>query len=1432
MKSKTLVVLFFVLGSVLCSEEKDGDIRKTKSVPKQRDKTPYEKYLVPGLDEGGKSSVIDFARDRRIIDSNDSEFENATSRNNEYSVDSESRKLIGPRSTDEDKTKPVVALSKNSHESTPLNMPPSNGKSKDRKRGKYWPTKNSTVKVVDGICPSMDIRNKVENFNTLKECEIIEGFLQIVLIERSEENSFENMTFPKLREITGYLMFYRVNGLKSLTNLFPNLEVIRGQTLMTDYALMVYEMRNLQELGLRNLTEITRGGVIIENNPSLCFVKTINWSLIVVAGDIFIKQNGDSTCPGCSQCNLGYCWTSKHCQLTEKPQCHSECLGWCHGPKDTDCYVCKHFRHDGRCVRTCPAHLYGYLMRRCITQHECLTMKVVLPRNEYAIHEQPVFRPFNHSCIQQCPKGYEDAVDPKNNTATCRKCAGPCRRILPGGTIRNMADAQRYEGVDVVQGGLEIHIQNNNPNLMAELAKSFGSVEEITGYLKVTHSFPITSLSFFKKLRVIKGDPLDSNNSSLTILDNPNLSYLFPKDQNITVQKGRMFFHYNPKLCFSKIEELGRMVDIQNFSKADVDPESNGDKVACDNGNINITVRETGPDFAQVEWKSYEPSSGQHVLGYILNYIATENTDETVFDSNFCGNNTWQAVDVDPSISERNSPKVAKLITDLKPYTRYAVYVKTYTLGNEGSFASPIGQSEIIFFRTRSDVPSPPTNLSSVPSSDTEIMVRWGLPEFPNGPIEYYILSGFVIRDDPELLEERNYCEYGLVDEAHIEDELGVEVTEKVAVDLVTEKSDVDVATRSGQFRNTTRSCCKKDVVESKPAPPMKFAITCNEDISLSRYVPGKQSFCRTSSVSYQKPVIVRGAYEVFSFNVTGENNSYLVKNLKHYSTYTISLAACGMKLENDAEQCSLVEYTSARTLKRQSADDVRNVNVAISNNTIVTISWDPVVEPNGLTVAYKIEYTNLEVRDVKKAEECVTNKEAREKRNTFTLVNLNPGKYSVRVQSMSLAGDGNFSEFHEFLIGIQDHSSMGVIIGLCFAVVAVLVAFVLYLVWKRRQYKMKQIRLIASVNPDYIETKYVLDEWEVPREDVEIMEELGLGNFGMVYRGVLNGTRNVAIKTISVTANYREQNEFLNEASVMKNFSTFHIIKLLGVVSVGSPPFVIMELMENGDLKTYLRKTRDTQLVPNFSRICRMAAEIADGMAYLESKKFVHRDLAARNCMVSKNLVCKIGDFGMARDIYETDYYKIGKKGLLPIRWMAPENLSDGVFTSDSDVWSYGVVLYEILTLAEIPYQGFSNEEVLNYVLRKGTVEIPKNCPEIIYKIMERCFKWRPNDRPTFLEIVSELEPFLSQDFCTSSFYHSSDGVEIRNSGVKKVYHNAAPIRFYFGNETARWVKDFEDNVMLLDQTKAGSSRGRIFKNGFQQFGDHSAMEDVSLDR
>ncbi|XP_064867318.1 LOW QUALITY PROTEIN: insulin-like growth factor 1 receptor, partial [Oncorhynchus nerka] len=311
---------------------------------------------------------------------------------------------------------------------------------------------------------------------------------------------------------------------------------------------------------------------------------------------------------------------------------------------------------------------------------------------------------------------------------------------------------------------------------------------------------------------------------------------------------------------------------------------------------------------------------------------------------------------------------------------------------------------------------------------------------------------------------------------------------------------------------------------------------------------------------------------------------------------------------------------------------------------------------------------------------------------------------------------------------------------------------------------------LYASVNPEYFSAAemYIPDEWEVLREKITMNRELGQGSFGMVYEGVAKGVVKdepetcVAIKTVNESASMRERIEFLNEASVMKEFNCHHVVRLLGVVSQGQPTLVIMELMTKGDLKSHLRSLRAKDSyslnLPPLKEIIQMAGQIADGMSYLNANKFVHRDLAARNCMVADDYTVKIGDFGMTRDIYETDYYRKGGKGLLPVRWMSPESLKDGVFTTTSDVWSFGVVLWEIATLAEQPYQGMSNEQVLRFVMDGGLLDKPDNCPDMLFELMRMCWQYNPKMRPSFLEIINSIKEELAPPFREMSFFYSEE--------------------------------------------------------------------------
>lgn len=183
-----------------------------------------------------------------------------------------------------------------------------------------------------------------------------------------------------------------------------------------------------------------------------------------------------------------------------------------------------------------------------------------------------------------------------------------------------------------------------------------------------------------------------------------------------------------------------------------------------------------------------------------------------------------------------------------------------------------------------------------------------------------------------------------------------------------------------------------------------------------------------------------------------------------------------------------------------------------------------------------------------------------------------------------------------------------------------------------------------------------------------------------------------------------------------MKRFEHKNIVKLLGVCTKQEPVYTVMEFMLYGDLKTYLLARR--HLVNNNvideaedispKRLTGMALDVARGLSYLSQLRYVHRDIASRNCLINAQRVVKLGDFGMTRPVSENDYYRFHRKGMLPVRWMSPESLALGLFTPSSDVWSYGVLLYEIITFGSFPFQGLSNNEVLDHVKAGNTLPIP----------------------------------------------------------------------------------------------------------------------------
>uniref|UniRef100_A0A8C6VJP0 Tyrosine-protein kinase n=1 Tax=Naja naja TaxID=35670 RepID=A0A8C6VJP0_NAJNA len=264
-------------------------------------------------------------------------------------------------------------------------------------------------------------------------------------------------------------------------------------------------------------------------------------------------------------------------------------------------------------------------------------------------------------------------------------------------------------------------------------------------------------------------------------------------------------------------------------------------------------------------------------------------------------------------------------------------------------------------------------------------------------------------------------------------------------------------------------------------------------------------------------------------------------------------------------------------------------------------------------------------------------------------------------------------------------------------------------------------------------------DAWEIGRNSIHFDRKLGMGCFGDVWMGTWNGTTKVAVKTLKPGTMSPEA--FLEEAQIMKRLRHDKLVQLYAVVSE-EPIYIVTEFMSQGSLLDFLKDGDGCFL--NLPQLVDMAAQIAAGMAYIERMNYIHRDLRAANILVGDNLVCKIADFGLAR-LIEDNEYTARQGAKFPIKWTAPEAALYGKFTIKSDVWSFGILLTELVTKGRVPYPGMNNREVLEQVERGYRMPCPGNCPPSLHDLMVQCWRKEPEERPTFEYLQSFLEDYFT---------------------------------------------------------------------------------------
>uniref|UniRef100_A0A8C1L2C1 receptor protein-tyrosine kinase n=1 Tax=Cyprinus carpio TaxID=7962 RepID=A0A8C1L2C1_CYPCA len=413
-------------------------------------------------------------------------------------------------------------------------------------------------------------------------------------------------------------------------------------------------------------------------------------------------------------------------------------------------------------------------------------------------------------------------------------------------------------------------------------------------------------------------------------------------------------------------------------------------------------------------------------------------------------------------------------------------------------------------------------------------------------------------------------------------------------------------------------------------------------------------------------------------------------------------------------------QFTAVNITTNQAAPSAVSIMHQVSRSVdSITLSWSQPDQPNGVILDYELQYYEKNMAESNSSL-------LRSQTNTAVIWGLKPGTiYVFQVRARTVAGFGRLSGKMQYILYCIHCSS-------CFSF-QVSPGMKIYIDPFTYEDPNEAVREFAK---------------EIEVTCVKIEQVIGAGEFGEVCSGNLRlpGKREilVAIKTLKSGYTEKQRRDFLSEASIMGQFDHPNIIHLEGVVTKSTPVMIITEFMENGSLDSFLRQN-DGQFT--VIQLVGMLRGIAAGMKYLCDMNYVHRDLAARNILVNSNLVCKVSDFGLSRfleDDTSDPTYTSALGGKIPIRWTAPEAIQYRKFTSSSDVWSYGIVMWEVMSYGERPYWDMSNQDVINAIEQDYRLPPPMDCPNALHQLMLDCWQKDRNNRPKFNQIVNTLDKMI----------------------------------------------------------------------------------------
>uniref|UniRef100_A0A3Q2PYG2 receptor protein-tyrosine kinase n=1 Tax=Fundulus heteroclitus TaxID=8078 RepID=A0A3Q2PYG2_FUNHE len=556
------------------------------------------------------------------------------------------------------------------------------------------------------------------------------------------------------------------------------------------------------------------------------------------------------------------------------------------------------------------------------------------------------------------------------------------------------------------------------------------------------------------------------------------------------------------------------------------------------------------------------------------------------------------------------------------------------------------------------------------------------------------------------------------------------------------------------------------------PSAPQQLISVVNETSVVLEWAPPRRLGGR-SDISYSLDTqlcLPCGSDVLFSPDQTGLlTNRVVVSKLRahtHYSFIVHARNGVSQVSGAGASQSASVSLTT----NQAAPSPVSSIQLTDVTRHSLSLAWQQPDRPNGVILEYEVKFYEKDQRER-------SYRIMRTFLRSVDVAGLNPlTVYVFHVRARTAAGYGEYSAPFEFSTNSDPFPLIGEGVNSAFLLLSVsgvgillLISAAVFIISRRRSKysKTKQdVEEEKHLNPGvkiyvdpftYEDPDQAIHEFakEIDVSSIHIERVIGIGEFGEVCSGRLRaqGKREIYVAIKSLKAGYsdKQRRDFLSEASIMGQFDHPNIIRLEGVVTRCKPLMIITEYMENGSLDAFLRK-HDGQFT--VIQLVGMLRGIASGMKYLSDMSYVHRDLAARNILVNSNLVCKVSDFGLSRvleDDPEAAYTTreatgsyLSPGGKIPIRWTAPEAISYRKFTTASDVWSYGIVMWEVVAYGERPYWDMNNQDVIKAIEEGYRLPAPMDCPVVLHQLMLDCWERERADRPSFSQILNMLDKLI----------------------------------------------------------------------------------------